>query len=332
MNARAWDGTLKAAGLWSQWLLMLITWNLEFAPHQDSERRNTRDIMGTIYHKQFYWEVQMFEAWAPDIINEFETHNVHQFDHSGNLSQQLWEYLSNENRNGNMDRRAALNRFGAGVAANRRSQGLWTKWLFERSTLSLESDIVTNVALAKIQPVKPGAPEAGSDGGSTNPKLLQLADKSSLAGMANAVATSMLTLQNSNMRRTMAVINPVGKVFNKWQEWMQDLTKSAEGTSKYIRRNANGGFTAHLCEYLSLLTNVDALIDATFTVPGINVPDDLSRRPDLDYDTCVENELANVYGDLILGAMGEKGYRGLFVESFPYSVYECLEGKPDDVI
>jgi len=226
-----------------------------------------------------------------------------------------------------------MNRFGAAVRANQQGLGLWSKRLFERTTLCLEMDKVTNKTLSKMANLKAGAAEMGSDGGSTNPRLLQLTDKAELNGLANGVVISMLTLQNVHLQRVMSCCGPVGGLFNKWQSWMVELTQSADGTSKFIRENTNGRFTTHLREFVALLTDVDSLIAATFTIPGINAPEDLSRYgQDIEFDIGVENELATIYGSLAMNAIGEKGYRCLYYESFPYSAYECLNGNADEVI
>ena len=329
MNSRAFDGTLKQAGLWPLWLLMLITWNLEFGPYQDSERKDQlRAVLSNIYQHKQPCDVPLFEAYSPATIDELEAGGTCEFDHSEILSLQLWDYLSTENRAGNMGRRIALNRFGAGVAANRNGLRLWHKRLFERTILALEMDLVTNKTLQKMPKLKPGLPEMGSEGGgSTNPKLLQLSNKSVLSGVANGIVTSMLTLHNTHQRRVLQVVDVVGAPFNAWQSWMQDLTKSAEGTSKYISENTSGAFTMHLLKFIRLLTDTESLVKCSFLMPGINTPSDGEWILALDaFEIGIEDELADLFGTMVLGATGELGYRGLFLEHFPYAIYEALGG------
>ena len=113
----------------------------------------------------------LFEAYAPRMVKELETANIVSFDHAENVNDQLWNWLSTENRSGSMGRRVALNRFGAGCYAAKKGQGLWSKREFERTALCIENDLVTANVASKIV-VKPGDDEAGSEGGSTNPKLV----------------------------------------------------------------------------------------------------------------------------------------------------------------
>ena len=176
--------------------------------------------------------------------------------------------------------------------------------------------------------LKPGLPEMGSEGGgSTNPKLLQLSNKSVLSGVANGIVTSMLTLHNTHQRRVLQVVDVVGAPFNAWQSWMQDLTKSAEGTSKYISENTSGAFTMHLLKFIRLLTDTESLVKCSFLMPGINTPSDGEWILALDaFEIGIEDELADLFGTMVLGATGELGYRGLFLEHFPYAIYEALGG------
>ena len=199
--ARSFDHFLNDLGLWNLWLLLLVTWNLEFGPHRDSERRNQiRTLLDTVYKFRKPHEVPIFEAAAPTIAAELEAAGLASFPRERPLNEELWDWLKTDNAAGTMGRRVAMNRFGAPQHAAMYGQGLWSKRLMERTVLALEQDWLTGEKFLEKMQIKPGAPEAGGETSEvgTNPKLITVSDKIDLSGMRNAVVTSVATLQNSH--------------------------------------------------------------------------------------------------------------------------------------
>ena len=299
------------------WCLMLITWNLEFGPHQDSERRNQlRACLDKIYSFQ-YFELPLFEAYAPDITRQLEAAGLCSFPRAKDVAAECWDWMREQNRTAGIGRRIAFNRFGGAQHGAIKHKPFWAKRLFERTVLAIESDWMAGKAVSKTV-IKPGAAEGFSDGGTTNPRVLQVADKAMLSGFKNCVVTSAKSLEMRQHIRVCDIVIELQKPLDEHHTWQNRELRNVTNTRKYIKYMVSGGAVSHVESFMQLLDNQDSLVSAGFLLPGVNCATEVEKLPEpADFLMLIEDEHADIYGQGCLSMSKQRGQRLAFWDSWP---------------
>lgn len=134
---RSFDQALRSTKLWDLWLLLMVSWNLEYGPWME-ERRKAELQEATIYTRFSLAEVPLYTEMAPMIIAELEAGGVAVFARERPVEEECWEWMSQRARTPASRRRIALNRFGGSLHAAQRNLPFWHLQLFERLLLALE--------------------------------------------------------------------------------------------------------------------------------------------------------------------------------------------------
>ena len=111
---RDFDCLLKDLRAWNLFLLLLICWNLVFGPNKDEERYNQiRAALKHLFEHSSPAQCPLFQELAGRMVEELEHHDVHHFDHAGDLEGELWEFLKS---------RAAFAKVGRALSIAKSSQ------------------------------------------------------------------------------------------------------------------------------------------------------------------------------------------------------------------
>lgn len=112
----AFTQMLKAVGLQSLVLLMVISWNLEFGPRQEETRRSDlRIALAACYENRTPSECPLFLQLLDAITSELETFGEHRFPRTAPIEEEVWTFLRDRNRFGTLGRRCCLARYGAAL-------------------------------------------------------------------------------------------------------------------------------------------------------------------------------------------------------------------------
>ena len=84
---------LRATGIYSLWLLMLVSWNLDFGPRcEETRRKDLRSRLMRVYTRSRPQKVPLFMAMAHAIIEELERYGIMRFERDGDVLEQLWSF------------------------------------------------------------------------------------------------------------------------------------------------------------------------------------------------------------------------------------------------
>ena len=175
----------------------MITFNLELGPWNQATRKGELDAcMEHIYSTTRPEQNPVFMTLLGDIVADLESSRVALFPREQPLDHEVWEYLQHRTRNPVTGRRIAMNRFGAPYHAAMKCRPWWTTMLWERTALALNQDMLRGKLLVEKLAADMGKQDiVAAPHMVTTPARPQLQDKSLRACCANAVAVSVLTLQ-----------------------------------------------------------------------------------------------------------------------------------------
>lgn len=326
---RSFDMALKQCGLMDFWMLCLITWNMEFGPYLDESRRNQLECcMNQLYTCAAPHEVPLYETLAPHIIEEVERSSVMLFPREKDVGLECWEWLATRPRRPVSGRRTSMSRFGGSYSAAKKSLPFWSTMLFERSYLSLEAGFLKGRAFTEKvtvkQPLADSAP-ASDALAPTATRGLPLEDKSLRQCCQNAVVISMLTLEDSHHHRAVRSIVEVTNVLDAWHTTQSRLLRSVSETQSWVIGQVSGDFMSHVCNFLQLTLDRQALSSAGFVFPTARGQDLKKQLPNFDMEQLLEDEAADMFGQLCLSFVVQRISRGLpMYLSWPHKMLQAV--------
>ena len=323
---RTLDAVLKTTGTWEFWLLLLISWNLEWGPWSDEGRRNQLDEAMEKVYKTHPHEHPLYMSLVGDMVRELEDGEVVLFAREKEVEFELWEFLKQRPRNPVSQRKVALNRFGGAYHASIKSLPWWSVMLWERTIFALESDMLKGAKLAdKLGKKIQDAEKASLQNQSTDSRRVSLDDRTLRSCCQNAVAISVLTLMESQHRRTAQIIATCGAPLDAWHTTQNRVLRSSEATSKWLLGQLAGAYMENVAEFLKKLSDVSALAETGFFVGDAA---DLKSYDNEGLEVLIEDEFADLMGQMCADFARQRMVRGLWKFGWPVWMYHALN-SPD---
>ena len=98
--------TLKACGLFSFWLVCMISWNLPYGHDQDEQRRRQlRECMAHVYETETFESCVLFKEWSAQMLGEW-INNGNELPRVKSAEEELWDALVARNPFARCGRRA----------------------------------------------------------------------------------------------------------------------------------------------------------------------------------------------------------------------------------
>lgn len=199
----------------------------------------------------------------------------------------------------------------------------WTMDLFERELVGLELDMFKSKKFkTKLMANGEDLLPAGEGGGPTSVKVLHVEDRALKSCADNAVGVLYLMLSEYNNKRICETILGDGSHVKDWRSKMARDTRSAEDTRTFLREQCRGGFWEHLEDGIRRMFSAAHLESLRFAVPG-----PLDKPSVIDDETLnIDEEFADMTWNIKFGFYCYRGYRGLYLVSWPVAMTQVLEG------
>eukprot|EP00969_Alexandrium_andersonii_P239557 10575200-Alexandrium_andersonii.AAC.1 len=114
-----------------------------------------------------------------------------------------------------------------------------------RSHLALEKDMLHGSSFEKVL-LKPGLADTPQEGGGTSSARVAVEANTFRACCQNAVAISVMALEEFSNRRKLQVIVQVCKPVMEWHTSQNLEIRSCAGAFKWVLSQVGGGFLAHV--------------------------------------------------------------------------------------
>lgn len=333
---RSFEAVLKDSGCWPFWLLYLISMNLEHGPHQDRHRHNQlRAALSELLEKRRPEDCPLFLQLAPMMARDLEDGGVLQFDRERSLEAELWEWLQGRAKRGPLGRRVSMNRFGGTQHSAKHHRPLWVVELFERTFLSLELDFLAGQRFVDKLTVK-GKEDASLSGGTTDPRRLQVDDRALRGICSNAVAVSVLTLDDFSHRRVVDIILTAQRPLDAFHTEQNRVLRDVGGTRRWLLQQIGGGIRQHLVAFVDMMSDLTSLSDAGFiiTVGAGGAAHSGAETNDQAMETLVEDESADLFGGMLLSFVAQRASRLLPFQGWPIRMLGAVasDGAAQEII
>ncbi len=322
---RTMENALKQGGVWEFWLLCMITWNLEFGPWQEEGRRTElSSAMGQVYKNFQPHECPLFQEMASKMVQELEDHHIVTFARERPIEVELWDFLANRTRNPVSGRRTAMNRFGGAYHAAKRCLPWWSVMQWERTYLAIEQGMLSGKLFKeKLKKAASSATSSSLPNESTDGRRLQLDDRTLRKCCSNAVAMSVLTLQEQQHKRTIQLIVAAGAPLDRWHTDQNRTLRSAVATSQWLKEQTAGGFMEHVVEFVKLLSDQTVLTSAGFNLSKAIIKKSVAEA---ELEELIEDEYSDLLGLLCMGFVRQRLVRGLHLLAWPLQMLACRQG------
>ena len=326
--ARSFEAVLRELGLWDFWLLFIISLNLLHGPHQDQERRHElRASLDSLYKHREPHDTPVFLQLAPEMRRQLAEGGIASFDSHSDPDRALWDWLKSRNRFGSIGRRSTLARYGGTQHATKQQHPYWAVHEFERTILSMESDMLKGTKFTESLTSAAGPSDVGE--GSTRPRLIYIENRSLRGCCGNVVVVSLRTLTEHSHYRLVSTLLELDTELQDYHTDQNKESRSVPNNVKWITKQCGGGFISHLNKFLNCLFDVQKQMKAGLQMPGCDgsvLPrgaiTDLERQ-----DMELENEYAAVYGDGAFAFMVARTERNLWMVGWPFRFFGCIDGS-----
>ena len=204
---------------------------------------------------------------------------------------------------------------------------IWAVHKFERTVLSMESDILKGAKFTESLTLAAGPSDVGE--GSTRPRRIHIGNRSLRGCCDNAVVVSLRTLTEHSHYRLVSTLLELDKELQDYHTDQNRDSRSVPNNVKWITKQCGGGFISHLNKFLNCLFDVQKQMKAGLQMPGCDgsvLPrgaiTDLERQ-----DMELENEYAAVYGDGAFAFMVARTERNLWMVGWPFRFFGCIDGS-----
>lgn len=275
--------------------------------------------------------VPLFADLCPAIVEELGGAGLASFPREAPLEREVWDFLKSRSRAPPVGRRIALNRFGGAYIAAKRFLPLWSVMLLERTMLALEQGMLQGKHLRErlCQQVERAESSALPDT-STDGRRLQLEDRKLRACCANAVAISVLALQDPLHRRAISLIVAAGAPLDRWHTVQNCKLRSIADTEEWLVQQIAADYMKTVCEFPALLEDASVLSPCGFLVGSrqeLNLDNRLEDQAEAD--TCVEDEFSATLGQLAMELAKQRKARGIWKYSWPCELLAALHSEED---
>ena len=315
--------TLKACGLFSFWLVCMISWNLPYGHDQDEQRRRQlRECMAHVYEAETFESCVLFKEWSAQMLSDW-INNGNELPGVKAAEEELWDALVARTPFARCGRRASLCRFQDLVAAGEANVKFWAIDAFERTTVALELDFLKGRGFNERIRLKMGATEEIAEGGcSTSTKLVTAEMRSLRSCAANAVVISVSLLSDTQNRRVVNSFLSAASVIKEWHGHQNKVLRSGLAAREWLVQQVAGlGYMRHVSLVVGRLGNVGCLAESGFVV-SVGEAEHASMQ-----DAINEDFYADVYGQVMMNMASARMRRGLWLTSgWPLRMTAALGG------
>lgn len=314
-------------GIWSFWLLMLISWNLEHGPHSDRHRHNQlREALSLLLACRAPEGSPLFLQLAPQMAKELEEGGLAQFPRERHLEHEVWDWLRHRAKGGQLGRRVSMDRFGGTQHAVAQHRPLWTVELFERCFLALELDFLAGRKFVDKLIVKQQGCSSITEG-STDPRKLQVDDRALRACCHNAVTISDVALDDMHHRRVVDMVLVAQQPLAEYHTSQNRRLRDVKETRQWLLEQVCGGVSEHLESFWHFLSSLESLAKAGFALPGITA--DSAADMDVDLQKLVKDECADMFAQLCLSFVSQRVVRLMYLQGWPARMFGALASEED---
>lgn len=224
-----------------------------------------------------------------------------------------------------------MNRFGGSFHAARRNLPLWHLQLFERTVLAIESGMLKGKQIVDRFRLKPNESENFQEqGGPTSSRRLQLEDRGFRSALGNSIVCSVLTLHEGHYQQVVRAVVVVAAVLDRLHAEQNRCLRSVEASAEWIVGQVSSDYAAHVEEFLALLTPRSAMQEAGLSLPADSGHgSNLKRGQDNELEVGLDDEQAELFGQLVLSFMTQRIVRCLWLYGWPANMLCCL--APDEL-
>ena len=310
------NGAIKELGLWSFWLLMLVTLNVPHGPWDD-DVRNAQAKEGWEETKKHYTarSAVLFQDHLPHMVDEMKP-LLAKCDFTGPIEEQIWMMTSDEpalTKKGTKKKNA---RFLDVLRGLRELLPLWSLKLMQYEHVCIELGMVSEKQMDKLSL---SVDVSESDHKSTAPSVLTLDDKIVRGTCQNALVIACAMLGIHSHKHLINIIVNVCKPVEAWHSEQNKQLRSEASSAKWILDQLEGDFFKHVND--TILTMQDPLVLAECGI---------AQNDDGD-DNCFmmhQNELSSKLGDFALLLASKRVQRTLwFVSGLPHRLPLVLSKK-----
>ena len=212
---------------------------------------------------------------------------------SGDVEQDVWDFVVNHQSNRCKRGRCNLNRFLGSLDCAEKALPFWSYDCWERTFLAIEHDMIKSNKMATIM-IKAGPAEDIKEGkNSTSSAKLGFEDRALKASKANAIVTSVAVLTNFDHKRCVQTVVHCCRFMKAWHQEQNKSLRSAEGTAKWVQDQVTGSWMQHIKDGMEYVLSPMALVELAFKCSKI--PDSM-----LNDQVMVEDDFAELAGNFTL--------------------------------
>lgn len=330
---KSFNEMLRMTGLWELFLLMLVTFNLEFGPRQEESRRTEiRHALQSCYAGRRPSQCPLYLELVPRMVEELEGCGQASFPRQEPVEDELWSFLGERNRHGAMGRRVCMARYGAPLDAAAKHRGFWSVNLWERLYVALEHDHMKGRRCAETFSVRKKDADEAPSSSTTSKRAMAIDEKAIRSAAANALVVSVLTLQQRHHQRCIDIACAAAAPLTAFHTAQNREQRSAQGCSQHVIDMCSGGYLRHLDDIVGVLSSPAALRGVGFALPtkaGARSAAPVRLDAGLKEDMLEENEYADLLGQSVMSLVVARAQRGLWRWSWPAAMFQVISEKPD---
>lgn len=157
---------------------------------------------------------------------------------------------------------------------------------------------------------------------------MQTEDKALRKLAQNAVAISVLALQERRHQRLMGIICSVCAPLGEYHTLQNKTLRSTQDSATFSVEAVSGSYLEHLKDFVRLLSDGKALREAGFHIAAFDsaggAAKGLGLECDIEHEIVSENEYASVFGHCVLSLLVARANRGQWMQSWPARMVRCL--------
>lgn len=311
----AWGDTkkpMKDAGLFSLFLLWLVTFNLPHGPWNDDMRYCELQGAWTTCVTHFNARTfVLFEESVASITKSLLRAGV-DIDTSGDVDEQVWDLVKTNNPLNKKGHKCNLNRFFEGTGVMRDAMPAIKMKQFQYEFLGLETGVVATKKMVKFMAAPVEGDDAAEGKASTDQHIVSISDKAIRGCAHNALAIAIGTmsdpLNESLLRMMLAVILPV----ESWHRFQSHKLRNSQDSVDWVVAQLGGAFMKHVCDVVNTLSDIAILEDCSFYIPSVTAK---VGAPEMEVDPGCndDNTLADYFGDFVLSSVSNRQQRSLWL-------------------
>ena len=312
--------TIKAMGLWSFFLLMLVTLNLEHGPW-DCDTRHAQVQEGWAETASIHTSSTsvLFQHHLPNMIYQLR-HVLEKMDFIGPVDNAVFDMTHQEpllKKKGYKKRNARFMDLRRGL------KELLPKWSVkccQYEHVAIEMGMVSQKQIEKLKKGVAPAIKETQDPNSTSAAVLTLDDKVVRGTCQNALVISVAMLSEGSHYHLCAIVVACTEPVDSWHSTQNKALRSEAESIKWVVKQLEGDFWKHCRDILGTMRDVKVLASVGITQCEVAFPDKC--------DMLIQDELAEVHGDFALLLSCKRVGRSLwFIQGLPHRLGLVLSKK-----